>query len=303
VSRPRAVEGEGRPGVLVPVGCAAGILAASAACFAGGIAALAAWRFSGDPAWIQQFFRLPGAFMMILLAAIQVWLSIWATRQFAPGEAMRSAWALITLSAACATAAAILVQFLSVPSVLNPLVRLSATPEPWLRECGTVGHLLGGPARFALLAVGLYGALRAYRRAGFLGRLRWPDVVVLAIFTAYLARNLVDVVAAHRAFGWAEVAGWPTDPLLLVLLVEGMLLRRSVQQMGRGRVGYCWTAFSLGVFLTAAGDVGGWAEAYGYLPYPWSAAVWFVWLPAAVCFAVAPAYQLEALRFAAEERA
>jgi hypothetical protein len=44
------------------------------------------------------------------------------------------------------------------------------------------------------------------------------------------------------------------------------------------------------VFLTAIGDAGGWAEAYGYLPYPWSAAVWFVWLPAAACFALAPAF-------------
>jgi hypothetical protein len=302
VPRSRAVQGEGRPGALVPVGCASAILSASAACFAGGIAALVAWRFSGDPHWIEQFFRIPGAFMMVLLAAMQVWLSIWAARQFSPGEEMRSAWTLITMSAVCAGAAAVLGQWLSVPSVVNPVARLLATPEKWFADFRTVAQLLGGPARFALLACGLYLALRAYRRAGFLGRLRWTDVVVLAIFAAYLARNVADVLAAHREFSWVEVARWPTDPLLLVLLAEGMMLRRSVQQMGQGWVGRCWTAFSLGVFLTAAGDVGGWAEAYGYLPYPWSAVVWFLWLPAAVCFAVAPAYQLEAIRFAVEER-
>jgi len=297
------VEGEGRPGVLVPIGCASGILSASAACFAGGIAALVAWRLSGDSVWVEQFFRIPGSFMMVLLASIQVWLSIWAARQFSPGEEMHSAWNLITMSAMCAAAASVLVRWLSVPSILNPVVRLSATPEQWFREFRTAGHLLAGPVRFALLAAGLYVALRAYRRAGFLGRLRWPDVVVLAMFAAYLARNVADIVAAHRHFEWVEVARWPTDPLLMLLLAEGMLLRRSVQRMGSGWVGRCWAAFSLGVFLTAAGDVGGWAEAYGYLPYPWSAVVWFVWLPAAVCFAVAPAYQLEAIRFAAEERA
>ena len=48
---------------------------------------------------------------------------------------------------------------------------------------------------------------------------------------------------------------------------------------------------SIGVFLTAIGDAGIWAAAYGYLPYPWSAAVWFVWLPAAAAFALAPAYR------------
>jgi hypothetical protein len=172
-----------------------------------------------------------------------------------------------------------------------------------LRGIQTAGHLLGGPGRFALLAYGLYAALREYRRAGFLGRLRWSDAVVLVLFAVYLARNVADVLAAHRAFGWVEMARWPTDPLLLVLLAQGMLLRRSVERMGRGWIGRCWTAFSFGVFLTAAGDVGGWAEAYGYLPYPWSAVVWFVWLPASVCFTIAPAYQLEAIRFAAEDGA
>ena len=80
---------------------------------------------------------------------------------------------------------------------------------------------------------------------------------------------------------------------------EALLLRRSVQRMGSSRIAKCWSAFSIGVFLIALGDVGGWAEVYGYLPYPWSSLTWFLWLPAAACFALAPAYQLEAIRSAA----
>ena len=286
--------------MFVPVGCASGILVASAACFAGGAAAVIAWRYSGNAAWIEQFFRIPGAFMMVCLGVARVWLSAWAARQFAPGEDMRRAWMLMTVASVCSAASTVLVQVLAVRSILNPLAHL---PAAAFAQFQAAGHLLGGPIRFALLAGGLYAALRGYGRAGFLGRLRWTDLAVLALFAAYLVRNVLDLLAAHRTFPWLEVARWPTDPLLFILLAQGMLLRRSVQRMGRGWIGRCWTALSLGVFLTAAGDVGSWAEAYGYLPYPWSAVVWFVWLPAAACFTVAPAYQLEAIRFAAEEAA
>jgi len=68
--------------------------------------------------------------------------------------------------------------------------------------------------------------------------------------------------------------------------------------MGDGWISRCWTAFSVGVFLTALRDVGPWAELYGYLRYPWNEPVRFVWLPAAACFTLAPAYQIEAIRAA-----
>ena len=118
-------------------------------------------------------------------------------------------------------------------------------------------------------------------------------------------RNAVDIVVAMNAgkpFRWLEAARWPTDPLLALLLGEALLLYRSAGRMGSGLIGRCWKAFSLGAFLIAAGDVGGWAERSGYLPYPWSSIIWYVWLPATACFALAPAYQLEAIHAATEPR-
>jgi hypothetical protein len=289
-----------------PPGCAGVIIAASGAFFVAGLGALAAWRITGEAAWIEQFFRLPGAMLMIWLAALELFLAVHCVRHFARGELMRSAWTLIALSAACATVSAVLVQVLGVRSSINPLVRLAGgDPRTALRAAHAAGQLVGGPFRFALLTAGLALALSAYRRTHFLGRLRWPDWLALAFFAAFLARNVVDIVQAGRRgkqFGWLEIANWPTDPLLLALLAEGLLLWRSVQQMGHGWIGRAWAAFSVAVFLTTLGDVGQWAEAYGYLPYPWSAAIWFVWLPAALFFALAPAYQLEAIRAASEGR-
>lgn len=54
-------------------------------------------------------------------------------------------------------------------------------------------------------------------------------------------------------------------------------------------------AFSAGIILTCLGDIGMWASHYGYLPWPWTSLAWYLWLPAASCFALAPACQLQAL--------
>jgi hypothetical protein len=168
-----------------------------------------------------------------------------------------------------------------------------------------IGLTIGGTFRFALLAGGLYFAVKAYRRAGLASRLTLLDFVVLIGFLVYLARNVVDVVRAMQAGKhpeiW-EVLGWPVDPLLLVLLFEGFFLFRSSRQLGVGQIGLCWRALSAGVFLTALGDVGSWAANYGYLPWPWSSVTWYVWLPAAAAFARAPAFQLEVIRHAAGQR-
>jgi hypothetical protein len=132
-----------------------------------------------------------------------------------------------------------------------------------------------------------------------------PDFVVLAAFFIFLIRNVVDVVRAVHAGKqpqiW-EILGWPVDPLLLVLLIEGFFLFRSSRHLGAGRIGLCWSALSAAVFLTALGDVGSWAANYGYIPWPWSSLTWYVWLPAAAAFARAPAFQLEVIRHAAGQR-
>jgi hypothetical protein len=286
-----------------PRGCANVILATAAGCLLVGAGALAAWRITGNYAWVREFFYVPAALLMVWLAAVQVWLSAVARRHFAPGEPMRRVWTLAGLAAVANVGAAVGVQVLAVESQINVLGRLPGWSGAWAEGMRDWGHLLGGPVRFLLLAAGLWFALAAYRRAGFPGRLRGVDWLPLAAFAVYLGRNVYDVAAAARAggkVGWVKAANWPTDPALLALLAIALLLYRSVEQTGGGWIGRCWRAFSFGVFLTALGNVGTWADAYGYLGDPWNSLVWFLWLPAEACFAAAPAYQLEAIRFARE---
>jgi hypothetical protein len=91
-----------------------------------------------------------------------------------------------------------------------------------------------------------------------------------------------------KPFPLAEILNFPVNPLLWVLLAEALLLFRSVRKMGAGWVSKCYGAFSAGIFLILVGNVAIWATHWGYLPWPWSALGWYVWIPAAAAFALAP---------------
>ena len=281
------------------VSCSWIIVAVTAAYLTCGFLALAAWRLTSDDAWVTAFFRVPAALAMVWLSATQFWLAAQAAHHFAGGEIMRKLWTWITLSAACGLVGTVSTQILGVKSQLNPLVRLPGwQTDRALAVWHEAGGVIGGTLRFAFLAGGLWCAVRVYRKSGFLGKLKWGDRVLLAAFALYLSAVAYGVTVALRAgkpWRWSEAAMWPVDPLLWLLLLEGLLLYRSVERMGPGWIGRCWKTLSIAVFLTALGDVGTWAFNYGYLPYPWSAVVWYVWLPAEAAYTLAPAYQLEAL--------
>lgn len=282
-------------------GCSSLILLGTALYLGAGLAAFVAYRVSGDSSWIEAFFHIPGALMMVCLACMQLGFSIVVCRQFGAGEPLRIAWQLIAGAAALELASTLAIQIFAVDSSLNPLHRASWWSQSAAQRIREAGLIAGGPLRFVLLAAGLYGALRVYRRSGFLGNLRVTDRVLLALIGIYVLWEAIDLgIALGRGKhpGWAEIAGWPVDPLLWVLLLEAILLYRSVQRMGASWIGRCWISFAVGIALVSLGDIVIWASAYGYLPWPWTALEWYVWLPAAAAFALAPAYQLEAIQHA-----
>lgn len=282
------------------LGCSSLVVAVTGAYLACGLGAFAGWTLTGNDVWIVDYFQVPAALAMVWLAVLGLWLSVRALQQFQSGEVLHRAWFYISLSALCDATGAISVQILGAKSALNPFVRLAGSGALF-DDCLTAGHIVGGTLRFALLALGLWYAVQAYRRSGFLARLKPLDWLLLAAFALYLARVVYDLrvaFAAGKPFSWTEAAGWPVDPLLWLLLLEATRLYRSVERMGGGWIGRCWKAFSIGILLTALGDIGYWAYNYGFLPYPWNSITWYLWLPAAAAYALAPAYQLEAIHHA-----
>jgi hypothetical protein len=281
------------------------ILALTAGYFALSLISLAAWRITGDDRWVVDFFRLPGAVILVTLAGFEVTLCWRVTAEFSPGHSMRKAWKLIMFSAAFDLAGALGTQICGIDSPLNPLRLLPQWSQAAANTIGDLGNVIGGPCRFACLAAGLFWTLRVYRRSGFLGRLAPLDWAALALVLVYIvdeARRLIHAIEAGKHPRAVEIMHWPVDPLLWVLLLEGLLLYRSVRKTGTGLIGRCWRAFSIGIALITLGDIGIWASNYGFLPWPWSSLEWYVWIPAAGAFAMAPVFQLEAIQQAKRSR-
>jgi hypothetical protein len=163
------------------------------------------------------------------------------------------------------------------------------------------GLVAGGTVRFALLAAAFYGVLRIYRASGLLARLERIDWIALAgmgIYVGLEARETILAIRAGMKPPVAMILSWPTDPLLLALFGEALLLYRSARPMRPGLIGKCWRAMAVGTLLVALGDFLLWAARSSYLPWPWSAVEWYVWLPAEAAFAAAPIYQLRAIQAA-----
>src|SRR6478736_5523009 len=113
------------------------------------------------PRWIVVFL---GAYLMVDLfvlhiwnasgqAGVDLWLCLLVLRSFPSGAPLRSAWLLITLSAAARTASGVVAQFLGTDWLLNPLVwngpaRFGLVERSWL-----IAQMAGGPVRLVLLAV------------------------------------------------------------------------------------------------------------------------------------------------------
>ncbi|HEY1495888.1 MAG TPA: hypothetical protein VGF49_15150 [Candidatus Solibacter sp.] len=285
----------------LPVGCSGLILLATVLYLVAGLAVFAIWQFTGNIYWVAQFFALPSALFLVWLSALQLWFSVRVCGEFSAGEPMLLAWKLISASAMFDLAGTLGVQIFGSERAWNPLAHASWWSRPLGKAIFDTGHVLQGTFRFALLAAGLWCVLKLYRISGFLGRFRVTDWLLLAAFAGYCVREAIDLIRYYQPSnppGWTVILGWPVDPLLCLLFAEAMLLHRSVQRTGMGLIGRCWRTFSAGIFLVLLGDVMIWATSYGYLPWPWSSLSWYVWMPAAASFALAPAYQLEAIGWA-----
>jgi hypothetical protein len=268
-----------------------------------GVGTFVEWRITGNDSWIEGFFQSPGALLALWLAIVNCAFSYRARNFFASSEPMHTAWTLVCLSAACDVVGVLATQILAATSAMNPLFHMSFWSAGLGDEVRQVGLVLGGVCRFGLLAGGLWYAIEAYRRSGLLAGYRWLDHALLGIMAAYVISEIVEVMTAIRDVRrptLVQIAGWPVDPLLWFLLAQALLLRRSAKAMGGGWIGRCWKTMSAGVVLVAAGDVMLMATRMGYLPWPYSALEWYIWLPAAAAFALAPAYQIEAVAHASE---
>lgn len=261
-----------------------------------GAVAYARFLSSGHYAPLNLYFSVEGSLFFLLMTAAECSLAFVCRSWFDADEPMRLAWGMIAY-AALARFAGTLLRVLSdgnLPwSSLHWLNPRPLGPFDGLNEIGTI---VGGPLAMAFLAVGLGRVLRVQRRFHLTGGLTRGDQALLVLIVAFTISQIaviVPLVGQHPRLG--TVLLWPSDPLLSLLLVQAVLVRRSVQRMGQGLVAQCWGMYVVGIVVTSAGDAAIWAGSRGLLSEPLTVLSWYIWFVAAVAFASAPAYQLAAM--------
>jgi len=249
------------------------------------------WALTGDMSWTVDFFRYPGAWFLVFTCAVQLHLSYGVWKSFESGEPLELAWFLFTM------AAAVRLLGTTISQLLRPFLMDGRWLDPTVvRDMGIV---LSSPLMFLLLGAGLALVLRVYNQLGLLRTLNKVDYVLIGLSVLFCLHQAKEVIEwlpdLKRRFNVFAMLNWASDPLLSLLLVESIVLWRAGRNLAGGYIEHCYRAFAVAVMLTSLGNAGIWIEAWGLLPWPYRAVVWFIWIPAAVWYAAAPAYMAEAI--------
>jgi hypothetical protein len=236
------------------------------------------WNAAGQVFSIQGTSDGTSALSVTAMAGVDLWLCLVVLRSFPAGAPLRTSWMLIALAAGARVAAGVLAQI--------EQIRLAAP-------------IAGGPVRLAFLAAAMLGVLRILRQFGFWARPSATDWAVSGIVCLFTLCRFAEAGAASlagRPIGledWISLAGLP---ILCVLFLEAMLLRRAVLRMGNGLVTKGWLALVCGILLTGAGEVALWVIPRDSQTLPLGLFGALIRLPVAAAFALVPAYQVAAQR-------
>jgi hypothetical protein len=261
-----------------------------------GMIAYAHFLVTGQYVLLGWYFSALGTPFFLLMTCTECCVAIICRSWFDSDEPMRLAWGMIAC-ASLARLAGVLLRTLSDANMPWGFGRQLGQPSGGLFvSMSQLGLVVGGPLSMAFLAVGLGRVLRIQRRFHLLVSLTRGDKALLFLVVAFsisqLAINL-PLLVNHPSLGTMLL--WLSDPLLSLLLIEAILVRRSVIRMGQGLVAKCWGMFAMAIVITSVGDAAIWASSRNLLSESMTALSWYIWFIAAAAFASAPAYQLAAV--------
>jgi len=265
-----------------------------------GMIAYAHFLVTGQYSVLGLYFSALGTPFFIVMTSIECCVAVICRSWFDSDEPMRLAWGMIA-AAALARLAGVLLRAVSDGHLPWGNWGQLSHPGGWFVNLSQLGLVIGGPLSMAFLAVGLGRVLRVQHSFRLVGSLTRLDKVLLFLVVAFsisqLAINL-PLLAKHPSLG--TILLWMSDPLLSILLIEAILVRRSVIRMGQGLVAKCWGMFVLAILITSIGDATIWADNHNLLSESMTALSWYIWFVAAAAFASAPAYQLAAISLTRE---
>ena len=261
--------------------------------------ALFLWNASGQVFSIQGTYDSTSALSVTAMAGVDLWLCLLVLGSFPAGAPLRSAWVLITFAAAARAVSGVLTEFLGSNWLLNPLAWSEQPKSGLIAQIRHLALIAGGPVRLAILAVALLAALGMLRKFGFRARPTAADWAVSGVVCMLTLCRLGETCAASLAGrqisqeDWISLAGLP---ILCVLALEAMLLRRSLARMGNGLIAKTWVALVFGILLTGAGEVAFWVIPHFSPTPPLAMFCALLRLTIGSVFALVPAYQLVAQR-------
>src|ERR1019366_6744742 len=141
--------------------------------------------------------------------------------------------------------------------------------------------------------------LRILRRFGFPVRPAFGDWAVSGIVCMFTLSRFGEACAASlagRQIGQADWISLAGLPILCVLSMEAMVLRRSVARMGNGLISRGWAVLGYGILLTVTGEVVLWVLPHYSQTLPLAMVCALMPLTIGSVFALVPAYQLAAQR-------
>ena len=257
------------------------------------------WNAAGQVFSVQATSDSTSALSVTGMAAVELWLCLVVLRSFPAGSPLRSTWMLLTLAAAVRAASGVVTEFLGTYWLLNPLVWSERSKSGLIEQIRHWALIAGGPIRLALLAAALLAVLRILRKYGFPVRPAFGDWAVSGIVCMFTLARFGEACAASLAgrqisqADWISLAGLP---ILCVLSMEAMLLRRSVARMGNGLISKGWVVLGYGILLTVAGEVVLWVLPHYSQTLPLAMVCALMPLTIGSAFALVPAYQLAAQR-------
>jgi hypothetical protein len=257
------------------------------------------WNAAGQAFSIQGTSDSTSALSVTGMAAVDLWLCLVVLRSFPAGSPLRSTWMLLTLAAAARAASGVLAEFLGTIWLLNPLSWSEQSKPGLIGQIRQAALIAGGPIRLALLAAAMLAVLRVLRKYGFPVRPTFGDWAVSGIVCMFTLARLGEACAASlagRQIGQADWISLAGLPILCVLSMEAMLLRRSVARMGNGLIPRGWVALAYGVLLMVAGEVVLWVLPHYSQTLPLAMVCALMPLTIGSVFALVPAYQLAAQR-------
>lgn len=258
-----------------------------------GLALWLSWRSGGTMEPVVWFIQGPSAVFMFGSAIVETILAFRVWRSFSPKQALWIAWACLTFAGVCRAAG------MFVAHVLTPQRGLIVIPglagntrfHEW-------GLLFSGPYATLLMLVAFGIAVFTYWRLGARARFRVIDFVVVSVAGVYVGREMYELLVLYPGSlrDWTSYWRWAMDPILLLTLIGALTLIRATRMQSGGLVGMTWAMYAVGVFFTFMGNACIWMVNYGHLAWDQASAVlWFVWLPISTAFAIAPAFQSEAI--------